>query len=126
MDVSPGNVAVAEPEVVRSAGGTCVISSSNLVKDFGRVRALNGLSLCIYQGETYGLLGPNGSGKTTFIRMVAGLLKPTQGRLDVLGSRVPEHVREVLPWLGYMPQLQALYTDLTVWQNVEFFACIFG
>jgi ABC-2 type transport system ATP-binding protein len=96
------------------------------VKDFGRVRALNGLSLCIHEGETYGLLGPNGSGKSTFIRMVAGLLRPSGGRLEVLGVKVPEHVGDVLPRLGYMPQLQALYTDLSVWQNVEFFARIFG
>src|ERR1044072_9217500 len=98
---------VVEPEARGSAAGTCVVGASDLVKDFGRVRALNGLSLCIHEGETYGLLGPNGSGKTTFIRMVAGLLRPSQGRLEVLGVRVPEHVREVLPRLGYMPQLQA-------------------
>jgi ABC-2 type transport system ATP-binding protein len=105
---------------------TCVVSTRYLVKSFGPVQALAGFDVCINQGETYGLLGPNGSGKTTFIRMIAGLLKPTSGEISVLGSRVPAQVDKVLPLIGYMPQLQALYTDLTVWENVQFYARIFG
>src|SRR5437762_5292014 len=87
----------------------CVVKATNLVKRFGPVYALDGLSLCIQEGETYGLLGPgpngsgetygllgpNGSGKTTFIRMIAGLVKPTSGELRVLGHKMPAEGRKI-------------------------------
>lgn len=122
------NMAVSTPDQMRASPQTtnCVVQATNLVKDFGSVRALDGLSVCIHEGETYGFLGPNGSGKTTFIRTIAGLVKPTSGELHVLGENIPSHVDKVLPFIGYMPQLQALYTDLSVWENVQFFAQIFG
>jgi ABC-2 type transport system ATP-binding protein len=103
-----------------------MVEARNLVKKFGDVLALDGLSLAIRRGETYGLLGPNGSGKTTFIRMIAGLVRPTSGQLTVMGHPVPAEVSKVLPHLGYMTQQQALYSDLSVWENVSFFARIFG
>ena len=103
-----------------------MVEARNLVKKFGDVLALDGLRVSIRRGETYGLLGPNGSGKTTFIRMIAGLVRPTSGELTVMGRRVPAEASKVLPHLGYMTQQQALYNDLTVWENVSFFARIFG
>lgn len=109
-----------------SDSGDCVVEAHKLVKQFGDVRALDGLDLCIRRGETFGLLGPNGSGKTTFIRMVAGLMRPTSGELRVLGHAVPADASKVLPRIGYMTQLQALYNDLSMWENVQFFARIFG
>lgn len=104
----------------------CVISATGLVKQFGLVRALDGIDLCIQKGETFGLLGPNGSGKTTFIRMLAGLVKPTEGKLSVLGSEMPSEANRVRPQIGYMTQKEALYNDLSVWENLQFFARIFG
>jgi len=103
-----------------------VIVAVDIVKQFGEVRALDGFSLSINKGEVFGMLGPNGSGKTTFIRMVAGLINPTSGSLTVLGHPVPAEAPAVRPRIGYMTQLQALYNDLSVWENVQFFARIFG
>ena len=107
-------------------GSEFVVRANNLSKSFGEVRALDGFTLDIRRGESFGLLGPNGSGKTTFIRMIAGLVNPTSGSLEVLGRPVPAQVASVRPSIGYMTQLQALYTDLSVWENVQFFARIFG
>jgi ABC-2 type transport system ATP-binding protein len=106
--------------------GEFVVRADSLGKQFGDVRALDGFSLSIKRGESFGLLGPNGSGKTTFIRMIAGLVRPTSGTLTVLGHAVPAQAASVRPTIGYMTQLQALYTDLSVWENVHFFARIFG
>src|SRR3954471_5076752 len=99
-----------------------VVEARDLVKVFGDVRALDGFSVEIRKGESFGLLGPNGSGKTTFIRMIGGLVKPTSGDLRVLGHPVPRDAAKILPSIGYMTQLQALYNDLSVWENVHFFA----
>lgn len=104
----------------------CVVRADSLTKQFGDVRALDSLDLCIHKGETFGLLGPNGSGKTTLIRLIAGLVIPTSGSLRVLGYPVPKEAAKVHSRLGYMTQLQALYNDLSVWENVQFFARIFG
>ncbi len=120
------NEAMADTRLTTAAAEGCMVEARNLVKQFGSVRALDDLSLCIRRGETFGLLGPNGSGKTTFIRMIAGLTPPTSGNLSVLGYPIPAQIGKVLPHIGYMTQLQALYNDLSVWENVQFFARIFG
>ncbi len=115
-----------EPSNSGNIGVNCVVEAGNLVKIFGAVRAVDGLNLCIPKGVTFGLLGPNGSGKTTLIRLIAGLALPTSGALNVLGWRMPEQAVHVRPKIGYMTQLQALYNDLSAWENVQFFARIFG
>ena len=109
-----------------AANASCVVQARDLVKQFGEVRALDGLSLCVRKGETFGLLGPNGSGKTTLIRAIAGLVRPTSGEAEALGHRMPSEAARVRPRLGYMTQKEALYGDLSVWENVQFFARIFG
>lgn len=96
----------------------------NLVKRFGPVRAVDGLSLAVRPGEIYGLLGPNGSGKTTLIRLITGLLKPAAGIVTVLGQRMPD--KRALAAVGYMTQAGALYEDLTVRENITFFARMCG
>jgi len=95
-----------------------------VVKTFGRLRALDRISLSVRRGEIYGLLGPNGSGKTTLIRAIVGLLRPNSGTVTVLGRRMPELA--VLSRIGYMTQAAALYPDLSVEENVRFFAAING
>jgi ABC-2 type transport system ATP-binding protein len=90
---------------------------------FKRLKAIDNLSLNIPTGISFGLLGPNGAGKTTLIRLIAGLLKPKSGSIEVLGqapSRKTAHL------VGYMPQLHSLYSELSVMQNVSFFAQIYG
>jgi ABC-2 type transport system ATP-binding protein len=93
-------------------------------KRFGVVEALRGLDLAIRVGEIYGLLGPNGSGKTTFIRCVAGLVRPEAGTLTVLGQTAREAVSSGR--VGYMTQAPALYGDLSVDENLRFFAALQG
>jgi len=91
-------------------------------KRFGAIEALRGLDLAIRAGEIYGLLGPNGSGKTTFIRCVAGLLRPEAGTLTVLGQTPRAAVNSGR--VGYMTQLPALYGELSVEENLAFFAAL--
>ncbi|NDJ74870.1 MAG: ABC transporter ATP-binding protein [Chloroflexi bacterium] len=93
-------------------------------KTFGSVRALQGLSMQAQKGEIYGLLGPNGAGKSTLIRTVVGLITPDAGTVKALGRQIPD--KDVLARVGYMTQASALYMDLTVWQNVSFFAGLMG
>lgn len=97
---------------------------SQLVKRFGKLRAVNNVDMSIAAGETYGLIGPNGSGKTTLIRMMVGLLRPTSGSITILNERMPSS--KVAPHIGYMTQLTALYNDLTARENMQFFCNIYG
>src|SRR5438128_9470850 len=101
-----------------------VVVIDHLVKQFGKLRAVNDVSMTITIGETYGLIGPNGSGKTTLIRMLVGLMRPTNGTIRVMGQRIPSS--KVSPHLGYMTQLSALYQDLTARENMQFFCNIYG
>jgi ABC-2 type transport system ATP-binding protein len=100
------------------------IAAQGLRKNFGAIEALRGLDLRIRSGEIYGLLGPNGSGKTTFIRCVAGLLRPEAGTLTVLGGTARAAVSAGR--VGYMTQAPALYGDLSVSENLRFFASLQG
>ena len=100
------------------------VNAEGLTKSFGETPALRGLDLRIRPGEIYGLLGPNGSGKTTFIRCVAGLLRPEAGTLTVLGGSPRAAVSSGR--VGYMTQTPALYGELSVNDNLRFFAALQG
>jgi len=101
---------------------TATVAFERFRKVFGETVAVEGLDLRIEKGTIYGLLGPNGSGKTTCIRAICGLLKPTAGAVSVLGADAHTDRARVRPQLGYMPQQPALYEDLTARENLEFFA----
>jgi ABC-2 type transport system ATP-binding protein len=105
-------------------GSEAMVVVEQLVKQFGKLRAVNKLNMTIFTGETYGLIGPNGSGKTTLIRMLVGLVRPTSGTIRIMGERMPS--AKVSPHLGYMTQLSALYLDLTAKENLQFFCNIYG
>lgn len=100
------------------------VDVQGVVKSFGELRALDGVTLSVRRGEIYGLLGPNGSGKTTLIRMIVGLLRPDSGGIRVLGR--PAGDAGVLGRIGYMTQKAALYPDLSVRENIDFFAAVYG
>jgi ABC-2 type transport system ATP-binding protein len=101
---------------------TVAVDAADVRKRFGPINALAGLFLSVYEGEIYGLLGPNGSGKTTFIRCLAGLVRPDAGRLAVFG--VAPRVAVSAGQVGYMTQAPALYAELTVDENLRFFAAL--
>jgi len=92
---------------------------------FRFVRAVDGLSLSVQPGEVFGLVGPDGAGKTTTIRMLCGVMPPTAGSVEVLGARIPEEIDRIAPDIGYMSQRFSLYGDLTVSENIEFFADLY-
>src|SRR6266568_1878508 len=102
------------------------IEVQNLCKSFGNFRAVDHLTLSVMQGEIFGLLGPNGSGKTTTINMISGLSVPTSGEVRVMGNDVRHNARQVHQILGSVPQETALYEELTAWANMDFHADLFG
>jgi ABC-2 type transport system ATP-binding protein len=101
-----------------------VVVIDGLYKRFGKVKAVDGLDLKIGKGQVFGLIGANGSGKTTTIKILCGLLKPDRGSATVLGRKAGDP--SYLPEIGYMPQETALYEELTVHENLKLFAGIYG
>jgi ABC-2 type transport system ATP-binding protein len=99
---------------------------SELTRKFGPFVAVNKISFEVAQGEIFGFLGPNGSGKTTTIRMLCGLLLPTSGQAFVLGQDIRSASNLVRAQMGYMSQKFSLFPDLTVWENINFYAGLYG
>ena len=98
----------------------------DLCKSFGSFQAIDHLSLSVKRGEIFGLLGPNGSGKTTTINMVSGLSAPSSGTVRVMGYDIRHNARHVRQLLGAVPQETALYEELSAWANLDFHADLFG
>lgn len=102
------------------------IEARGLSKRFGSIEAVSRLDLEVPRGQIYGFLGPNGSGKSTTIRMLCGLLTPTEGSATVLGTEVPGGSRTLKPRIGYMTQKFSLFGDMTVIENLQFIAEIYS
>jgi ABC-2 type transport system ATP-binding protein len=106
--------------------GQVAIGAARLTKQFGSFTAVHEVSLEVHYGEIYGLLGANGAGKTTIIKMLCGLLDPTSGGVQLAGRREELRSSEVRQRIGYMSQKFSLYNDLSIEENLEFFAGVYG
>ncbi len=105
---------------------TATIEAIQLTRRFGDFTAVSALSISVETGEIFGLLGPNGAGKTTAIKMLTGLMQPSEGTARIAGFDVERESEQVKRRLGYMSQLFSLYPDLTVDENIVFFAGLYG
>ena len=99
-----------------------IIKIEQLHKSYDEIKAVNGISLIVQAGEMFGLVGPDGAGKTTTIRILCGLLKPDSGRVELLGSDLRKNKKEIQNQIGYLSQKFSLYGDLSIDENIEFFA----
>ncbi len=104
---------------------SAAIEVKNLKKSFGSFIAVDGISFEVYEGEIFGFLGPNGAGKTTTIRMLCGLLTPTEGSGTVSKLDISTQSEKIKENIGYMSQKFSLYDDLTVSQNIDFYSGIY-
>ncbi len=103
-----------------------VIEAENLVKKFGDFTAVDNITFQVNEGEIFGFLGANGAGKTTAMRMLCGLSKPTSGEGRVAGYDIGKEAEKVKANIGYMSQKFSLYNDLKVWENIRLFGGIYG
>jgi ABC-2 type transport system ATP-binding protein len=102
-----------------------LVEAENLCRSFGTVKALDGLNFTVDQGEIFGLMGPDGAGKTTCLRILCGLMLPTSGKATVLGKDVARDPEPIKDQIGYMAQPAKLYEDLTVKENIELYADLY-
>src|SRR5437588_1833664 len=103
-----------------------IIQAEHLSRRFGSLVAVRDVSLSVEKGEIFGVLGPNGAGKSTTIRMLCGILDPSGGRGTVVGYDVATEAERIKERIGYMTQRFSLYEDLTVHENLRFYAGLYG
>lgn len=101
-----------------------IIQATELTKKYGDLTAVDNVTLSVERGELIGVIGPDGAGKTTFLKMLAGALDPTGGSIVVNGKTFEKNRRELKEEIGYLSQVSQAYGDLTVWENIEFFGKI--
>lgn len=111
---------------MRSNNNRLQIEANNLSRRFGEVQAVSGMNLAIAAGQIYGLVGPDGAGKTTTLRLLCGAIKPDTGQVKICGIPLERQIELARAQIGYLPQRFSLYEDLTVLENIRFFAEIRG
>src|ERR1051326_7896227 len=109
-----------------SMANALMIECENLTKRFGHFMAVDHVSLKIEKSSIFGFLGPNGSGKSTMIRMLCGLLEPSEGSARIAGFDVAKQTDEIKNLIGYMSQKFSLYDELTVYENLQFYGRLYG
>jgi len=102
-----------------------LLETRNLVKTFGTLHAVDSINIQVRAGEMVGVVGPDGAGKTTTMRLLCGALNPTKGTIQVAGYAVPAQVEKARQHIGYLAQRFGMYGDLTVWENLDFFGEVF-
>jgi len=102
------------------------LTATYIHKSYGKIEALREFSLAVDEGEIFALVGPDGAGKTTFIRVLCHLIKTDQGDVNIAGYNIKKNFEKIKPLLGYMPQIFSLYPDLSVEENLKFYAGIYG
>lgn len=117
---------IRECEVSAPHGGGSLIRIRELRRTFDQIPAVDGIELEIMQGEIFGLVGPDGAGKTTVLRLLCGLMKPSGGTAEIGGVDVLQDPERIRDSIGYMPQRFGLYSDLSVSENLHFYAELFG
>ena len=105
---------------------TAAVTVTDLSKRYGKIVALDKISFSVKKGEMFGIIGPDGAGKSSLYRILATLLLPEEGEAEVAGLNVVKDFRKLRPKIGYMPERFSLYQDLTVKENLNFFASLFG
>jgi len=122
----PARTRLPAPPVVGAAAGPSVVVAQNLTKKFGSEAAVSDLTFSVPPGVIFGFIGPSGCGKTTTVRLMTGIYKPTSGSVTVLGQSPAAFSAATRKALGYMPQHFVLYPNLTVWENLNFSASLYG
>jgi ABC-2 type transport system ATP-binding protein len=118
--------AISMTKKIQNIAPKKIIKVKNLVKKFGNFVANDHLTFDVYKGEIFGFLGANGAGKTTAIKILCGLSRPTSGETDIAGFNVYKERESIKRNIGYMSQRFSLYEDLTVYENIRFYAGIYG
>jgi len=111
---------------VNPGAGETIVRVENLTRKFGELTAVDHLNFDVRRGEIFALVGPDGAGKTTTMRLLCGLMNPTEGRAIVVGHNAAENAEAVKDQIGYMAQRFGLYGDLTVDENMAFYGDLFG
>src|ERR1051325_5690723 len=117
---------VQEVDIPAELDRPLIIKTRNLTKVFSGETAVNAIDLDVPEGCIFGFIGPSGSGKTTTVRLLMGLYEPDDGEVSVMGQRPDHFSRQDRERLGYLPQLFVLYPELTVWENMNFAASLYG